>query len=150
MAIHNERGAQGEDYAAWIMRRKGYWVLDRNWRVGHLEMDVICWSWREIVFVEVKTRTGQLNNKLPEEYVDADKQRHMVSAANAYMKMKGYSGRKTIRFDVIGIDMTTDGKITGYRHYKNAFVPKLKTISERSFIGKWRWPKKKKQTTHGL
>lgn len=139
MAIHNVRGAIGEDYAARIMRRKGYWILDRNWRVGHLEMDVICRNLWEIVFVEVKTRTEQLNNKLPEQYVDADKQRRMVTAANAYMKMKGYNPNKTIRFDVIGIDMTKDGKVVAYRHYKNAFYPKLKTIGENSRIKGWRW-----------
>lgn len=147
MAIHNTRGTVGEDYAARIMRRKGYWILDRNWRVGHLEMDIICRNLWEIVFVEVKTRTAQLNNKLPEQYVDADKQRHMVTAANAYMKLKGYNPNKTIRFDVIGIDMTPDCKILGYRHYKNAFHPKMKTYGETKHIGAWRWFQSRKLHT---
>ena len=40
MAQHNDFGAQGEDIAIDYLRRKGYVILDRNWRSGHREIDI--------------------------------------------------------------------------------------------------------------
>lgn len=138
MAQHNIVGAEGEAYAAKIMREKGYKVIDVNWKVGHLEMDVIAENKTEIVFVEVKTRTSLYNNKRPEEYVDAIKKRRLVAAANAYIKWKKID--KTPRFDIIGILMDkTTGAILEVNHIENAFIPPQRTINKNSFSGNWRW-----------
>lgn len=154
MHQHTLIGIKGEDAAAQYMRRHWYKILDRNWRVGHLEMDVICKRWRTIAFVEVKARTTRLNNQLPESYVDEDKKRHMVAAAKAYMKLHGYhSNWYKIRFDIIGLDMYPDGRVKELRYYKQAFLPRLRTIHEDTYtryikhpgeIDKNRWANKEK------
>lgn len=147
MALHNDLGWMGEKAAARHMRWRLYRILDCNWRTGHLEMDVICKRLNRIAFVEVKTRTSRLNSKLPEQYVDAEKQRHMVDAARIYMKKNGYdSNRYQIGFDVIGVDITKEGKIIDLRYYKDAFYPGVKTRSKNSFLPQWRW----KQRRYGL
>ena len=56
MAQHNDFGAQGEDIAIDYLRRKGYVILDRNWRSGHREIDIVARKDDTVVFVEVKAR----------------------------------------------------------------------------------------------
>ena len=57
MAEHNIIGQKGEEIAAQIMRKKGFRVVNTNWKVGHLEIDVIAENRKQIIFIEVKTRT---------------------------------------------------------------------------------------------
>ena len=88
MAEHNIIGQKGEEIACETMRKKGFRVMDTNWKFGHLEMDVIAVSKREIAFVEVKARTTTFGNKMPEEYVDILKRKRIIAAANAYIKYR--------------------------------------------------------------
>jgi putative endonuclease len=87
MAEHNIIGQKGEQIAVETMRKKGFRVVDTNWKFGHLEMDVIAVNRKEIAFVEVKTRTSSFGDKRPEEFVDELKRRRMAAAANAYIKI---------------------------------------------------------------
>ena len=52
-------GAWGESVAAHSLEAQGYRILDRNWRCARGEIDLIAQAGAELVFVEVKTRTGQ-------------------------------------------------------------------------------------------
>ena len=99
--ITNPIGIIGEKEATKILERKGLRVIEHNWRMGHLEVDLIAENKKEIVFVEVKARTGILNGKMPEQNVDILKQRRIIAAANAYVKY--HKTEKNIRLDVIGI-----------------------------------------------
>ena len=54
MAYHNDFGAQGEDIAIDYLRSKGYVILDRNWRSGHKEIDIVARKDDIVVFVEVR------------------------------------------------------------------------------------------------
>ena len=58
MAQHNEVGQWGEQTAALHLMHQDYQILERNWRFRHLEIDIIAEYLGEIVFVEVKTRSG--------------------------------------------------------------------------------------------
>ena len=136
--ITNPIGIIGEKEATKILERKGLRVIEHNWRMGHLEVDLIAENKKEIVFVEVKARTGILNGKMPEQNVDILKQRRIIAAANAYVKY--HKIEKNIRLDVIGImvDPKTH-EITYTNHIENAFAPHTRTISANSFSGLWRW-----------
>jgi len=138
MFVTNPIAIIGENEAAEILEKKGFRILERNWRMGHLELDLIAENRKEIVFAEVKARTSAFGNKMPEEYVDEIKKKHMVAAANAYIKY--HKIEKQPRFDIIGIiiDAQTN-EITYKNHLENAFLPQTRTISSGSFSGKWRW-----------
>lgn len=138
MFVTNPIAIIGENEAAEILEKKGFRILERNWRMGHLELDLIAENRKEIVFAEVKARTSAFGNKMPEEYVDEIKRKHMVAAANAYIKY--HKIEKQPRFDIIGIiiDAQTN-EITYKNHFENAFLPQTRTISSGSFSGKWRW-----------
>ena len=138
MAEHNIIGQKGEKLAAKIMREKGFRVVDMNWKFGHLEMDVIAVSKKEIAFVEVKTRTTSFGGKRPEEYVDNLKRRRMAAAANAYIKF--HKIELTPRFDIIGITMdATTHEVKEVTHLEDAFLPPQRTIGKSSFSGQGRW-----------
>ena len=138
MAEHNIIGQIGEELAAKIMREKGFRVVDMNWKFGHLEMDVIAVSKKEIAFVEVKTRTSSYGGKRPEEFVDELKRRRMAAAANAYIKF--HKIELTPRFDIIGITMdATTHEVKEVTHLEDAFLPPQRTIGKSSFSGQGRW-----------
>lgn len=136
--VTNPIGIIGEAEAAKMLEKKGFRILEHNWRMGHLEMDLIAESKKEIVFVEVKARTTTFSGRNPEEYVDEDKKRRMVAAANAYIKYRKIE--KEPRFDIIGILVNPNTNEVTYRgHLENAFVPRMRTIHANSFSGVSCW-----------
>lgn len=138
MFVTNPIGIIGEEAASKLLRKKGYKIVEHNWRLGHLEMDIIAENREEIVFVEVKARTSTYGSRRPEENVDELKKRRMVVAANAYIKLK--QSLKSPRFDIVGVMVNPNTQeIEEITHLENAFVPKLRTINEKSYNGSWRW-----------
>ena len=138
MFVTDPIGIIGEEEAAKILKTKGFRIIEHNWRMGHLEVDLIAENKNEIVFAEVKARTSTYGDKLPEEYVDEDKRRKMTAAANAYIKY--HKVDKQPRFDIIGIlvDVQTN-KIIYSNHLENAFQPKLRTVNTGWHSGEWKW-----------
>lgn len=123
MAIHNEIGKIGEDIASSFLTSEGYQVLFRNWRPlkGKQEVDVILKKGNTIVFVEVKTRTSDFFGE-PEEYVQADKQRHLIQASHSFLAENKQEHYVEVRFDVVAVLLTkTTHKLVSYRHLTNAF-----------------------------
>ena len=136
--VTNPIGIKGEETASKILEKKGFRIVERNWRMGHLEVDLIAESRKEIVFAEVKARTTTFGGKMPEEYVDEDKKRRMIAAANAYIKCRKLE--KTPRFDIIGVLVDAEtNEVTYSNHMENAFVPQTRTICSGRYSGKWRW-----------
>ena len=134
MALHNDIGKYGEEIAANLLTQKRLKIRERNWQLGHLEMDIIAEDRNTIVFAEVKTRTTLFGDKTPADYVDEAKKRHMVAAANAYMKYHRID--KSVRFDIIGILLHPDThEVQELTHYENAFLPPVRTVNSRSYSG---------------
>ena len=73
-------GAAGEMRAAKLLARRGYRIVERNVRVGGVEVDLIVRRGPLIAFVEVKTRRSMAFGR-PELAVDAAKQARLVRAA---------------------------------------------------------------------
>jgi putative endonuclease len=94
-------GAAGEEQAArWYVRR-GYQVLDRNWRCKAGEIDLVVARGRVLVVVEVKTRrTDRFGT--PAEAVTPAKQRRLRQLAMHYLEATGVRP-SSIRFDVASV-----------------------------------------------
>jgi len=136
--VTNPIGIIGESEATRMLEKKGFKVLEHNWRMGHLEVDLIAENKNEIVFVEVKARTTTFGGIHPVEYVDENKKRRLAAAANAYIRYK--QSEKNPRFDIIGILVNAEtGEIKEREHIENAFVPSSRTVSSGSFSGAWKW-----------
>lgn len=102
MARHNELGKWGEQYAADYLQSIGYDIIERDWRIGHRDIDIIARTGdgTTVVFIEVKTRTSDVVTK-PDDAVDIKKIRNIGYAANNYIKTKGIVDE--VRFDIISI-----------------------------------------------
>ena len=118
MATHNELGQWGEDLAIKYLERKGYTILDRDWKSGHKDIDIIARTAREVVFVEVKTRTSaDFGN--PWEAVNYHKLRNLQSAINHYLNYRNID--LPARFDVISI-VATDPSHPEIKHIEDVDI----------------------------
>ncbi len=120
MAKHYDLGIQGEETAANYLAAQGYQILERNWRFGKDEIDIIAEYDNFLVIVEVKTRSSSFYGN-PEEAVDEQKQRLLVNAANEYVLQKEID--LEVRFDIFSI-IIESGKQT-INHIEDAFYPTL-------------------------
>ena len=100
----NSLGVAGEDYAVQYLQRRGMQILERNWRFGHKEVDIIARDGRFIVFVEVKTRNVAISAN---DVITQSKMRFLVEAAEAYMMQRGRE--EEIRFDVLVLTVCRSG-----------------------------------------
>ena len=104
-------GKEGEDSACRYLEKKGYHTVSRNYTVRGGEIDIIAVSpcGRNIVFIEVKTRTGIVNGSAGEA-VNDKKLKHLCQAAERYLYEN--SGRDISqmnpRFDVIEVYINED------------------------------------------
>lgn len=117
MAQHNSLGRWGENVAAEYLTVRGYAIVRRNWRMGHLEIDIIATRGARIIFVEVKTRsTGDYD---PVEAVDMRKRNRMIASADAYIRM--YDIPYEVQYDIVTV-IGDPGNHT-VEHIPDAFLP---------------------------
>jgi putative endonuclease len=112
-------GETGEQIAARHLFRRGFRLLEHNYRCEVGEIDLIAEDRGAVVFVEVKTRKS-LASGAPEEAVDREKQRTIIRAANWYLQPWSRWPRR-IRFDVVGIELDENDRVIDIRHTEAAF-----------------------------
>ena len=115
-------GRLGEDMACDFLAGKGHTILARNWRSGHLEIDIISLDADGIHFVEVKTRRQNIQAP-PQENVGSRKQQKITKAALRYLKTgKGLPyGNLECIFDVVAVSF---GKETEkIEWFPQAYIP---------------------------
>lgn len=115
-------GKKGEDIACRYLQSIGHTILERNWRSGHLEIDIISADAEGIHFVEVKTRQRSVQAP-PQENVDAGKQKRLAKAAVSYLhSAHGLPGRDLeCIFDIIAV--TFEGESAKVEWIPQAFIP---------------------------
>ncbi|MBP5349959.1 MAG: YraN family protein [Clostridia bacterium] len=122
------RGDLGERAAVRYLRFRFYRILDRNFRAGGAEIDIIAKKGKTLVFVEVKTRRLEPDSAdrltRPAAAVTRDKQEHIVRAAKIRLAQRP-TPDCSIRFDVIEVylDPRTDrDRVIRIEHVKAAFT----------------------------
>ena len=120
MAEHNEIGKSGEDYALEYLLKKGFDILEKNWRHGKDEVDMIAAHNNCLVIIEVKTRSTLYFGE-PQMFVNKKKQAFMIRAANAYILKKDID--METRFDIISVILS--GNKVSIKHIEDAFYPTL-------------------------
>lgn len=119
MAEHNETGLLGEQLACRFLEDAGYELLERNWKHGRHELDIVARNARELVVVEVKTRSSDKHGQ-PEEAVKKGKRGRMIRSANAYIEQT--ASTLPVRFDIISVILHPGGK-PYIHHIQDAFYP---------------------------
>lgn len=99
-------GRAGEEQAARHLAAQGLVVVARNWRCRLGELDLVALDGRQVVFVEVKSRSG-LGFGAPAEAVDTRKQARLARLAAVFLQERGWWERP-VRFDVVAVGPAPD------------------------------------------
>ena len=114
-----ELGQKGEEAACELLKRRGFVILERNWKCSFGEADIIGIHGGCLVFVEVKTRAG-LTCGLPEDSVTPKKRAKYERIAACYLARHEDNPEMPVRFDGVGIQVLANGRALA-RHTVNAF-----------------------------
>ena len=117
-----ELGKKGEDAALEYLLRRGMKLLERNWRSGHKEIDLIMEEEGFIRIVEVRTREYPSIME-PFESITLQKRNKVIAAAKGYMEQKGrfLSGSREVVFDVVSV--LFNGELFEIKYLREAFAP---------------------------
>ncbi len=120
-AAHLVTGQAGEDAAYFHLRKLGYVVIARNWRIPQCkgELDLIAWDSDVLCFIEVKTRTTH-DVKPAEAAVDLHKRKELAMMARIFVRRLRRKDTPVYRFDVVSVYFST-GKPAEITLFKNAF-----------------------------
>lgn len=111
-------GGKGELIAEQVLIAKGYQILEKNYKTKSGEADLVAKSGKLLVFVEVKTRTGNEFGR-PAEAVGAQKRRRYVKLAEFYLLIHPEYRDYFVRFDVAEVFGPSGEKVN---YIENAFI----------------------------
>jgi putative endonuclease len=117
-------GSKGEELAAQHLLRRGFDIVERNFRTRWGELDVIAFDGRTLVFCEVKCR------RVPEDAASVDpfesvhpaKRRQVRRmAARWLVERRDRPLAQELRFDAIGVTLDRQGRLVRLDHLEAAF-----------------------------
>ena len=111
-------GTLGEKLARDFLKKKGYRVLETNFRCRYGEIDIVAEKKDFLVFVEVRTKTS-VDFGSPEESVTHAKKEKLIASALAYLSAHQKlpcSWRK----DFVAVELDQKGKATRIELFENA------------------------------
>ena len=112
-------GQTGEEIACDFLKTQGHQILDRNWRAGHLELDIVSEDASGVHFIEVKARTVPVTSTLTDQ-VNRVKQKRISAAAMQYLNKKHLLGQE-VYFDIVSV--LFDREETVVRYFPQAWIP---------------------------
>jgi putative endonuclease len=110
----------GEDIAARYLQSQGYAILERNYRTDIGEIDIIARHGKDLVFVEVKSRTPS-EAFAPSESVTQAKRAKLVKLAQIYVARRTRKDERC-RFDVVEVTLSETGDPLNVRLIPGAFL----------------------------
>ncbi|MGE5403791.1 MAG: YraN family protein [Candidatus Saccharibacteria bacterium] len=116
--MKRETGQRGEELAAVYLQRRGYKIITRNYRSRWGEIDIICRKNGVLIFVEVRSKSGDRFGE-PEESITPAKMEKIRKTAFAYLEKESEVSFREIRFDFIAVRGTPEGP--RINHIKSAF-----------------------------
>lgn len=113
-----QEGKKGEDLAEAYLKKLGYLILDRNFRLRNGEIDIVCLDKEKktLVFVEVKTRSSK-EFGTPLDAITWWKLKALVRAAQVY-KISHRGLPDLMRIDAVSVQLTS-GSDPVIEHVKN-------------------------------
>ena len=132
MAKHNELGAAGEEVAARFLERKGYNIIDRNYRKKWGEIDIVAEKQGKIYFVEVKSvsrksyngkfEQGINNNFRPEDNMHPQKLKRLGRAIQTYLLGKFRKSEPPWQLDLACVFLDMEKKVGKVRYIENIII----------------------------
>ncbi|HTP23717.1 MAG TPA: YraN family protein [Solirubrobacteraceae bacterium] len=115
-------GALGEQLAAEHLVRRGFEIVERNYRTRWGELDIIAFDGRTLAFCEVKTRRAGPPGANPLDAVRSLKRAQVRKMAGRWLIERTDRPRADmLRFDAIGVTVDGAGRLLGLEHLEGAF-----------------------------
>jgi len=132
MTKHNELGAAGEEVAANFLERKGYRIIDRNYRKKWGEIDIVAEKGGKIYFVEVKSvsrksyggrlEQGINNNYRPEDNMHPWKLKRLGRAIQTYLLGKFRKNEPEWQLDLACVFLDMEKQVGKVRYIENIIL----------------------------
>lgn len=115
-------GATGEQLAAEHLARRGFRIVERNYRTRWGELDIIAYDGRTLAFCEVKARRAGGSAGGPFEAIRPLKQAQVRKMAGSWLiERRDRPRADVIRFDAIGVTFDGGGRLVSLEHLEGAF-----------------------------
>jgi putative endonuclease len=117
-------GQLGERLAARSLERNGYRIVERNYRTRDGEIDIVARRGQTLIFCEVKTVVVRQTGNGPAfalEAVRTTKRAKIRRLARSWMSERSAGGFLSVRFDAIGVTLSTQGRVLALEHVEAAF-----------------------------
>ena len=115
-------GRLGEQLAAEHLSRRGFQIVERNYRTRWGELDIVAFDGRTLAFCEVKTRRATGYGAVPLEAVGSNKRTRVRKMARRWLLERSdrpYAAN--LRFDAIGVTLDRSGRLVALEHLEGAF-----------------------------
>jgi putative endonuclease len=114
-------GAVGEQFAADHLVRRGFRILERNYRTRGGELDIVAADRHRIVFCEVKCRIANRAGRDPLESIHPAKRTQVRRMAARWLVERAHGPARELRFDAIGVTLSLTGELLRLDHIEAAF-----------------------------
>ena len=115
-------GARGEQLAAEHLIRRGFEIVERNYRTRWGELDIVAFDGQTLAFCEVKTRRVSLAGGSPLDAIRTLKRAQVRKMAGRWLiERAGHPRADTLRFDAIGVTLDATGRLVSLEHLEGAF-----------------------------
>jgi putative endonuclease len=117
-----ELGALGEQVAAEHLKRRGFEIVERNYRTRWGELDIVAYDGRTLAFVEVKTRRQRRGQPCPLEAIRSRKRLQVRQMALRWLQERRERPHADVlRFDAIGVTLDGGDRLLRLDHIEGAF-----------------------------
>jgi putative endonuclease len=112
-------GDEGERLAVDFLKKKGYRILETNYRCRSGEIDIVARQGEALVFIEVRTKTN-VSFGLPEESISFTKRQHLEASAESYLQ-ENSQDPPSWRIDLVAVELDADNRLKRIEQIQNAF-----------------------------
>lgn len=115
-------GQLGEKLAAEHLIRRGFEIVERNYRTRWGELDIVAFDGHTLAFCEVKTRRVSPGRGNAFDALHVPKRTQVRKMAGSWLIDRAdrpYA--EVVRFDAIGVTFARDGRLVGIEHLEGAF-----------------------------
>ena len=115
-------GQLGEQLAADHLSRRGFEIVERNYRTRWGELDIVAFDGATLVFCEVKTRRLESAAQSPFDAIRRGKRSQVRKMAGRWLcERTDRRYAEALRFDAIGVTFDPSGRLVGIEHLEGAF-----------------------------
>jgi putative endonuclease len=120
--VRRHFGQLGEQLAAEHLVRRGFRIVERNYRTRWGELDIVAFDGRTLAFCEVKTRRLTAAGRSPFEAVRTRKRARVRKMAGSWLIARtDRPYADVVRFDAIGVIFDPAGRLVSLEHLEGAF-----------------------------